>query len=270
MNVIGDPSKYRDFWEELGSKFPGSEIRHADKSRFSRFGNIMSELKPFAVAGKSLLDIGCNDGVYTIPYVLIGGTAHGIDISPSVISKAKAKAERLRLRNISFSTANIENFQCSEKYDVALMTEVLQHVTDPSLALRNVSNCIEPNGYFILTTPTPLHWFETLVTRHGFNFSYVHRLFKRKLKEEHTHSILKTESILAKYGIGDYTYRYDGYFPIGLRDYVEKFGFKCVRYYTLFYHKERIWLNWLGFALRKIPMINLLGNNNILIFQRNV
>jgi SAM-dependent methyltransferase len=38
-------------------------------------------------------------------------------------------------------------------YDVALAVEVLEHVEEDELFIKNIHNILKPNGYFIMTTP---------------------------------------------------------------------------------------------------------------------
>ena len=85
-DAVSDTQSYVEFYNELGEKYPETKIVHSEKMRYNV---ILHELKRFALKEKSLLDIGCNDGVYTIPYCKMGGggSAHGIDIYKSLILK---------------------------------------------------------------------------------------------------------------------------------------------------------------------------------------
>jgi len=261
-NTTTDKKIFQEFYEKLGTEYPESLLVHGDKLLTSRFMTIITELKPFAVDNKSLLDLGCNDGVYTIPYVRMGGSAHGVDISSGVISRARLRAKRLGLDGISFEIANVEKFCSLKRYDVVLMSEVLEHLNNPDAALRNVKNSIKVNGTFIITAPTPLFEIESLVTRDIINFSYFKRLLRKQLKES---QIIRTnDSRLKDYGLGGYLYRHDAYFPLGLRNYVESFGFKCIRRYTIGFKYGRR-LKKVEVRIRKIPILNLLGITNILI-----
>jgi len=67
-NPTNDFEKYDEFYELLGKNYPETELAHANRSDTSRYYEILSVLKPYAHQGKKLLDVGCNDGVYTIPY----------------------------------------------------------------------------------------------------------------------------------------------------------------------------------------------------------
>ena len=54
---------------------------------------------------------------------------------------------------INAHVANIETFENSEQYDVIVMSEVLEHVTNTKASLDTVFRHLKPSGIFILTTP---------------------------------------------------------------------------------------------------------------------
>jgi 2-polyprenyl-3-methyl-5-hydroxy-6-metoxy-1,4-benzoquinol methylase len=156
----------------LDREYPESLIVHGIKDKTSRYTAVIGEIEPFAMKGRSLLDVGCNDSVYTIPYALMDGKAHGIDVSKSLTDGATQKSEALQLSKVTFEVADIEDFVCSEKYDVVLMSEVIEHLINPDKALLNIEKCLRNVGVFILTAPTPLFEIEQLFTRPIVNFSY--------------------------------------------------------------------------------------------------
>src|SRR2546428_5329713 len=167
--IMKDASKdyavYEDFYEELGQKYPETFHVHNKREVGSRYWTVISELLPYAKRGLRLIDVGCNDGVYTIPYVLAGGKALGIDVSQSLVNKASktvhdlgisAKCEFIRA-NIETSGLIIEN---AAPTDLVLLSEVLEHLLDVRVALLNIRSMLGKGGKFLLTTPTPT--FESL------------------------------------------------------------------------------------------------------------
>lgn len=271
VDISKDKSKYEEFYEIVGRDYPESLLVHASKDEKSRFMAVMRILEPFAVRGKTLLDVGCNDGVYTIPYAMIahvGGNAHGIDISRSLIYRATQKSEKLKLSNATFEVADIEDFVCSQKYDVILMSEVIEHLINPDKAFLNIGKCLRHDGIFILTAPTPLFEIEKLYERVRINFSYYRKLLKRELRENQM--IRSSNNLLAQYGIGGYIYPHHGYLPLGLKDYCGKFGFKCLGCYTIGYsHISRIAsIKAVELTMRKTPLLNLMGQTNIIIMRK--
>ena len=100
-------------------------------------------LRGFASRGFSLLDVGCNLGHYCLYYATIGGLAHGIDISVSLVSAAEERATEMGLRGASFEVANAESFS-GGPYDVVLCSEVLEHFRHPERALASFGRCLRP------------------------------------------------------------------------------------------------------------------------------
>src|SRR5207245_310728 len=110
MRVSEDSEAYEDFYEELGQKYPETFHVHRTREIGTRNWTVISEIVSFARQGLRLIDIGCNDGVYTIPYVQLGGTALGVDISQSLVKKANKTVEALGVSSrCKFIRANIEN-----------------------------------------------------------------------------------------------------------------------------------------------------------------
>src|SRR6266849_1350941 len=253
-NTIADSHLHAEFYEQLGQIYPESEVVHKDKSNpASRYQTVLRELLPFAADGKRLLDLGCNDGVYSVPYCSSGGNAVWVDISPSLIAEASKSALQNGVgHKCGFVTAEIDSPSLVEKlgrqtFDVVLLSEVLEHILDQRQALKNIHDLLSNRSTFILTTPTPL--FEHLVT---FSPGYVERLLLgKKLLEEQVIDTTKVH-VLAEHGISHFLYRHDGYYPLALGKYIESFGFICDKMYTIsFPHWVR---NRLLYPLRELGM----------------
>ena len=265
IDTTKNDDAYRDFYERVGRDYPETQLVHKKKGGTSRFQAVLTELRPFALKGASLIDVGCNDGVYTIPYCKIGGTALGIDISKSLVIKARKLGRNVK--SISFKVADIQTeFKSSKRYDIALMSEVLEHLNKPKVALLNIYNLIRDRGFFLLTCPTPLFEISSSV-----NFNYLRNLFHSNLLES---QIIDTnQNVLSRYGIKGYLYRHDSYYPRGLRSFIEGFGFRCVKSYTIGFDRKpfrrmTIHATNLELILRKVPLFNLLGVTNIQLFQK--
>lgn len=104
-------------------------------------------------AGKTILDIGCGDGIYT--YDLSKTNAAlvvGIDPIEPVISYAQEKFKDVK--NLRFECADLYKMEVPEKkYDIAILRGVLHHVPDLEGAISKTCLMakkvivLEPNGY---------------------------------------------------------------------------------------------------------------------------
>lgn len=104
---------------------------------------------------KSILDVGCGDGTYTVELInkIKIKKIHGIDISKNAIQIAKRKIKLIKSKSISFEKKSIYDFKFTNKYDVILFRGVIHHTKNPEeaikIGLKNARKIIivEPNGY---------------------------------------------------------------------------------------------------------------------------
>jgi tRNA (mo5U34)-methyltransferase len=91
---------------------------------------------PADLSGKSVLDIGCNGGFYSIE-MKRRGAAHvvGIDHDPDYLAQARFAADVLGL-DIEFHQLSVYDVaQLGERFDVVIFMGVLYHLRHPLLAL---------------------------------------------------------------------------------------------------------------------------------------
>jgi len=74
---------------------------------------ISEQLKKYRV--KSVLDLGCGTGLYTIALKKKGFNAEGLDLSKEMLQIARKKSKNLKLYN-----QNMSNFKINKKYDAII------------------------------------------------------------------------------------------------------------------------------------------------------
>ena len=84
-------------------------------------------------AGKTILDIGCAEGLISIELAHLGGArhVHGIEIVPGHIDIAKQLAGDLPCE---FEVADANNYLPTETYDIVIALALLHKLRDPSAA----------------------------------------------------------------------------------------------------------------------------------------
>lgn len=99
-----------------------------------------------------VLDVGCGEGIMLNKIHSINNRValYGIDISPTRISRA--------LANISASlkvcsVTNISGLPLKHKYSNVICSEVLEHLPNPELALRNIYDVMLDGGKLIISIP---------------------------------------------------------------------------------------------------------------------
>jgi len=98
-----------------------------------------------------ILDIGCGGGLLCEPLSRLGALVTGIDASSKNIEVAKFHAKEMNL-NINYICSSPEKLSLNNKYDVILNMEVVEHVADVSLFLKNCSQLIKKNGIMFVAT----------------------------------------------------------------------------------------------------------------------
>ena len=268
--------EYLAFYESLGRFYPETSLVHSYRGITSRYLAVIRALKPFAEQGSLLLDAGCNDGVYMIPYCRMGGAALGIDIASTLLARARELS--IGLPTAAYLRADICNWSARPIFDLVLMADILEHVSQPDQALTNARTLLKPGGHLLISTPTPLMEIkksESLARRlFPLDRRYVRDLLSRKLSE--SQFIETSKTILRGYLPRTYSYRHDAFYPTGLSDYVEGFGFECVRLSTIravqrlpgvFWRCTEPSFKFLEIARRKLPFLSMLGETTIGLFK---
>ena len=98
-----------------------------------------------------LLDIGCNDGTFTLKAGEIIGTKnmHGIDIDKDCIKKARTKGIHARHQD-----ANHRFPYTNRSFDVIISNQSLEHIMDTDNFFREIHRILKPTGYAVISTPS--------------------------------------------------------------------------------------------------------------------
>lgn len=121
-------------------------IRSRLLAHFARDAALMS---PFA--GLSLLDIGCGGGLTAEPMARLGFNVTGIDPAAATITIAREHAQRAGLV-IDYRTASPEAVAGSERFDVVLALELIEHLADRDAFWPLLAALLAPGGAVILAT----------------------------------------------------------------------------------------------------------------------
>ncbi len=101
--------------------------------KFARFADAV----PADLAGKSVLDIGCNAGFYSIEMKRRGaGRVVGIDSDERYLAQARLAAEALGFGGIEFRNLSVYDVAAlGERFNLVIFMGVLYHLRHPLLAL---------------------------------------------------------------------------------------------------------------------------------------
>lgn len=142
-----------------------------DMSLKRRAGRIIEEANPRA--GEKIIDLGCGTGyyLYLLSSLPINLKLTGFDYDKKALDEARIM---LSDKKINFIVGDLHRmlFKTSS-FDKAVCSEVLEHLTDDNLALREIYRILKPGGTLVLSVPSqnypffwdPVNW----VLEHFFN-----------------------------------------------------------------------------------------------------
>lgn len=109
---------------------------------------VVKSLKP-----RSVLDVGCGDGriSFEMNRALNDSRIVGLDYSENAINLARAMAPR-----ITWLCGDISTIRLEERFDVATLVEVLEHIPPQRLGsfLTGVGQSLRPGGYVVVSVPS--------------------------------------------------------------------------------------------------------------------
>ncbi len=105
------------------------------------------------IRGKNVLDIAAGLGESAVYFALQGAEVTAVDISPEMILQTK-KLAALHNVQVATSVCPIEVLDLPDnEFDVCYAANVLHHVIDKKVALREISRVLKPNGLVITWDP---------------------------------------------------------------------------------------------------------------------
>jgi SAM-dependent methyltransferase len=109
--------------------------------------------------GKSAIDCGCGAGEYVRALAALGVDAWGIEYNAEKIGEAQRLGE---LPEGRVAVGDIEAIEfADERFDIALVNEVLEHVPRDDRGIREVHRILKPGGVALIFSPNRLYPFET-------------------------------------------------------------------------------------------------------------
>jgi ubiquinone/menaquinone biosynthesis C-methylase UbiE len=111
--------------------------------------NSAAYLIPYLTHGLRVLDVGSGPGTITADFarLVAPGEVIGLDRAPEAVAAATRLAGDQHLHNLSFDTGDIYHLDSpDDSFDVVHAHQVLQHLTDPVEALREMRRVCKPGG----------------------------------------------------------------------------------------------------------------------------
>ncbi len=98
------------------------------------------------VSGKRILDAGCARGRFIKRLLPLGAKMYGVDLTDSFLNAASANIPQAVFTRGSLSALPFR----SESFDAVYAIEVIEHLPDTELAIREMSRILKPNGTLLV------------------------------------------------------------------------------------------------------------------------
>ena len=99
----------------------------------------------------TILDLGCGGGLVSEGLSKLGADVTGIDFVKDNINAAKIHAKKNNL-TINYKKLNFETEKINSKFDVIVIFEVLEHLSNWKSFLEKIKLNLNPNGILIMST----------------------------------------------------------------------------------------------------------------------
>jgi SAM-dependent methyltransferase len=139
----------RTWAEDLG--YPKPELARIPEASSESFAGVAN---PFSLGsigeGETVLDLGCGAGtdlLIAAQMVGPGGRAVGIDLTPSMVRRARQSAAEMGLDHVEVHEGLIESVPLpDESVDVVISNGVIDLVPDKEAVLSEINRVLRPGG----------------------------------------------------------------------------------------------------------------------------
>jgi ubiquinone/menaquinone biosynthesis C-methylase UbiE len=142
LDALSEASQYVSYLEHTAAR-----LRDLSRARYD-----LLNLGP----GDQVLDLGCGlgeDSRELVSFVAPRGKVVGLDSSAAMIAQARQRSRKFG-RLIKFVVGDAHNLQFPDASFAACWSErVLQHLSDPALAIREMVRVTKPGGRIVLFEP---------------------------------------------------------------------------------------------------------------------
>ena len=142
-----------EWWDPHGKfkplhKFNPIRIKYIKDNSIKHF-----KIKSFKQPLKKLkiLDIGCGGGLLSEPMSRLGAEVTGIDASQENINIAKIHSLEKKLK-IKYICSSPEKLNTKDKFDIILNMEIVEHVDDVNLFIKNCAKFLKKDGIMYIAT----------------------------------------------------------------------------------------------------------------------
>jgi SAM-dependent methyltransferase len=148
---------------DFGSNWQAFSAQLADDRRLEVAAeSLQALLGPGALSGRSVLDVGCGSGLFSLAAAQLGATrVVGVDINPRCIAVSEQNRDRLAPRAAATfrqaSALSPANLDALGQFDIVYAWGSLHHTGAMWDAIRNTAGRVAPGGSLVLAIYNQ-HW----------------------------------------------------------------------------------------------------------------
>lgn len=103
--------------------------------------------------GLRVLEIGCGDGGNLLPFARHGCRVLGVDMAASRIDVARAQFQAAGAEGEFIASDIFKLTEFRHRFDLILCHDVIEHIGDKALFLRNIKDYLAPDGLLFMSFP---------------------------------------------------------------------------------------------------------------------
>jgi 2-polyprenyl-6-hydroxyphenyl methylase / 3-demethylubiquinone-9 3-methyltransferase len=106
-----------------------------------------------ALAGKSVVDVGCGGGILSEAMAAAGAKVTGIDLAdkPLKVAQLHLLESGREVEYLKISAEELARMR-PQQYDILTCMELLEHVPDPAATVQACGELVRPGGYVFFAT----------------------------------------------------------------------------------------------------------------------
>lgn len=139
-------AEQQDYWNDRWERNRSPNVWQQRRSDV-----VLEFIRPLALTGPRILDLGCATGWFTDRLSLLGRVT-GVDLSEKAVDTA-----RKTYPHIEYLAGNFYEMSFPpEHFDLIVNQEVIAHVPDQKTFLEKIARILKPAGYLVITTANKL------------------------------------------------------------------------------------------------------------------
>lgn len=168
---------------DFGENWKNYSSKTVDKEKFKEaITSILNLLPENEIKGKSVIDIGCGSGIFSLAFLSLGSRrVLGTDINNKSVEAAKINYKKFGAPGgeINFIVDNILESKLEDnKFNIVYSWGVLHHTGKMNKAIEKSMSLVEKDGYFIIAIYNK-HWSSLVWKFIKYIYNVSPKFFKR-------------------------------------------------------------------------------------------